>query len=77
MPRLELGADGMVRFDGRIIAEIAYFDPEFADIIAAANKAFQGAARYWDPMANMGLTRDPELINLFSEVLEKAGWWKS
>lgn len=77
MARLELGADGMVRFDGRIIAEIAYFDQEFADIIEAADGAFihLNHLRVMHEMP-VGYNKDSYEYSVQGAILEKAGWWK-
>lgn len=79
MARLELGSDGMVRFDGRIIAEIAYFDQEFADIIEAAKGAFCHMD-FYNKLSEQSYANDdghfPD-YNIHKQILEKAGWWKS
>lgn len=77
MARLELGADGMVRFDGRIIAEITYFDDQFANIIEAADDLLTHARAY---CINYNDDRQPHhravQYSFYSKILEKAGWWK-
>lgn len=72
MARLELGADGMVRFDGHIIAEIAYFDEEFADIIEAADDGF-----FLLDVVASSIPKDRLISQNINQALVKAGWWKS